>query len=383
MKKAVMALSGGMDSTSLLLRLLREGYSVSCISYEYGQKHRVEIDRSKSNIEYLQSMNLPIEQKIVNLESAMMIFNSSLISGGKDIPEGHYEEEQMKSTVVPNRNAIFTSIMYGYALSIASKSNKNVIIALGVHSGDHAIYPDCRPEFYKSLEHAFSIGNWDSELVKLELPYIDGDKESILRDAIKSCEELKLDFDLIFSNTNTSYNPDEKGRSSGKSGADIERILAFNAIERKDPVEYVDDWDTVLQNAIEVERMHKDEYYKEKLTELQYMVTRQSGTERPFTGMYNSEKRNGVYKCICCEHELFSSSGKYDSGCGWPAFHTELDSAGITRIEDYSMGMIRTEVRCSKCDAHLGHVFKDGPAAYGGERYCINSASLIFEEVEE
>ena len=382
MKKAVMALSGGMDSTSLLLRLLREGYSVSCISYEYGQKHRIEIDRSKSNIEYLRSMDLPIEQKIVNLESAMMIFNSSLIIGGEDIPEGHYEEEQMKSTVVPNRNAIFSSILYGYALSIASKLNKKVIIALGVHSGDHAIYPDCRPEFYKSLEHAFSIGNWDSELVKLELPYIDGDKESILRDAIKSCEELKLDFDLIFSNTNTSYNPDEKGRSSGKSGADIERILAFNAIDRIDPVEYVDDWGIVLQNAVEVERMHKDEYYKQKLTELQYMVTRQSGTERPFTGIYNSEKRNGIYKCICCEHELFSSSGKYDSGCGWPAFHTELDLAGITRIEDYSMGMVRTEVRCSKCDAHLGHVFNDGPAAFGGERYCINSASLIFEELE-
>ena len=382
MKKAVMALSGGMDSTSLLLRLLREGYSVSCISYEYGQKHRIEIDRAKTNVEYLKSFNLPIEQKIVDLSSAMMIFNSSLIKGGEDIPEGHYEEKQMKSTVVPNRNAIFSSILYGYALSIASKSSENVIVALGVHSGDHAIYPDCRPEFYTSLEHAFSIGNWDSELVKIDLPYIDGDKESILRDALKSCDEMDLDFDLIFSNTNSSYNPDEMGRSSGKSGADIERILAFNAINRQDPVEYIDEWNNVLQNALEVERKHKDEYYREKLTELQYMVTRQAATERPFTGKYNSEKRKGIYKCICCEHELFSSSGKYDSGCGWPAFHSELNSAEITRIEDFSMGMVRTEVICSKCDAHLGHVFNDGPTAFGGERYCINSASLIFEEDE-
>ena len=113
------------------------------------------------------------------------------------------------------------------------------------------------------------------------------------------------------------------------------------------------------------------------------MVTRQAGTERPFTGLYNSEKRNGIYKCICCEHELFSSDTKFDSGCGWPAFHSELDVAAINRIEDYSMGMIRTEVRCSKCDAHLGHVFNDGPAAYGGERYCINSASMLFEVIEK
>ena len=383
MKKAVMALSGGMDSTALLLKLLSENYSVRCISYEYGQKHRVEIDRSKLNIEYLQSNELDVEQNIVDLESAMLIFSSSLINGGEDIPEGHYEEEQMKSTVVPNRNAIFSSILYGYALSVAVKSNQEVIIALGVHSGDHAIYPDCRPEFYKSLEHAFSIGNWDSELVKFHLPYIDGDKESILRDALISCEKLNLDFDLIFSNTNTSYNPDKMGRSSGKSGADIERILAFNAINRKDPIEYIDDWNTVLKDALEVEKMHKDEYYKEKLTELQYIVTRQSGTERPFTGIYNSEKRKGIYKCICCEHELFSSEGKYDSGCGWPAFHSELETASIRRIQDNSLGMVRIEVRCSKCDAHLGHVFEDGPAAFGGERYCINSASMIFEEDEK
>ena len=382
MKRAVMALSGGMDSTAMMLRLLREGFSVNCISYEYGQKHRIEIDRSKSNIEYLQSLNYSIDQKIVNLESAMMIFNSSLIRGGEDIPEGHYEEEQMKSTVVPNRNAIFSSILYGYALSLATKSNEKVVIALGVHSGDHEIYPDCRPEFYNSLEHAFSIGNWDSELVKFHLPYVEGDKESILRDALHSCDELNLDFDLIMANTNTSYNPDELGRSSGKSGADVERILAFNAIGKEDPVEYVDDWNTVLQNALEVERRHKDDYYRDKLTELQYMVTRQAGTERPFTGLYNSEKRNGIYKCICCEHELFSSDTKFDSGCGWPAFHSELDAAVINRIEDYSMGMIRTEVRCSKCDAHLGHVFNDGPAAYGGERYCINSASMLFEVIE-
>ena len=113
--------------------------------------------------------------------------------------------------------------------------------------------------------------NWDSEKVSFELPYIDGDKKSILLDALKSCEALEIDFDTIFSNTNTSYNPDSEGRSSGKSGADIERILAFKAIDRVDPVEYIDSWEVVLSNAVEVEMRHKDEYYREKLTELQYL----------------------------------------------------------------------------------------------------------------
>ena len=380
MKIAVMALSGGMDSTSLLLRLLNEGYQVHCISYEYGQKHRIEIDRSVLNIEYLKSNNFDVLHEIVDLQGAMSIFNSSLLKDGSDVPEGHYEEEQMKSTVVPNRNAIFSSILYGYAISIAVKNNTNVKIALGVHSGDHAIYPDCRPQFYNALEHAFQIGNWDSDKVSFELPYITGDKESILLDAVKSCNELKIDFDTIFSNTNTSYNPDAEGRSSGKSGADIERILAFKAIGRIDPVEYVDSWEVVLSNAVKVEMKHKDEYYREKLTDLQYMVTRQGGTERAFTGIYDKERREGIYRCICCGHILFTSSNKYDSGCGWPAFHSESEGAGILRIPDNSMGMLRIEVRCSKCDAHLGHVFEDGPRSFGGERYCINSASLNFEE---
>ena len=111
---------------------------------------------------------------------------------------------------------------------------------------------------YEKLENAFQVGNWDSEKVSFYLPYLKGDKETILMDAEKSLDKLNLDFDTIFANTNTSYNPDEQGRSSGKSGADIERILAFNAIGRKDPVPYVDDWSKVLEHAIKVEKEHKE-----------------------------------------------------------------------------------------------------------------------------
>ena len=257
MMRAVMCLSGGMDSTALLMRLLADGYAVSCLTYDYGQKHSIEISRAKSNIEYLSENEFEVEHTVVDLKSAMGMFHSALTTEGYHIPEGHYETEQMKNTVVPNRNAIFSSILYGQALSVALGEGCEVVIALGVHSGDHEIYPDCRPEFYESLEHAFSLGNWDSDKVSFYLPYIDGDKCTILQDALDSVEKLCLDFDTVFQNTNTSYNPDIYGRSSGKSGADVERILAFHAIGRRDPVVYVDDWETVLQNAIFTEKQHE------------------------------------------------------------------------------------------------------------------------------
>ena len=375
-----MSLSGGMDSTSVLIRLINEGYKIDCLSFNYGQKHVIEIEKAIENIAYLTREGYQIKHQIIDMTSAMSIFHSSLTNEEIIVPEGHYEETQMKSTVVPNRNAIFSSIIYGYALSIVAKEDINVKIALGVHSGDHAIYPDCRPEFYQSLETSFRLGNWDSERVDFYLPYVNGDKVTILNDAMKSCQELGIDFDTIFSNTITSYNPDNEGRSSGKSGSDIERILAFHKIGRRDPIEYIEPWEKVLQNAITTENDFKDEEYRNRLTKIQYDVTRNSATERPFTGEYWDEKREGEYLCICCGRKLFTSEMKYDSGCGWPSFHTEHDDANIEQIEDRSHGMYRVEVKCSYCDAHLGHIFNDGPINNGGKRYCINSASIDFVE---
>ena len=375
-----MSLSGGMDSTSVLIRLINEGYKIDCLSFNYGQKHVIEVEKAIENIAYLSRKGYQIKHQIIDLTSAMSIFHSSLTNEEIIVPEGHYEETQMKSTVVPNRNAIFSSIIYGYALSIVAKEDINVKIALGVHSGDHAIYPDCRPEFYQSLETSFRLGNWDSERVDFYLPYVNGDKVTILNDAMKSCQDLGIDFDTIFSNTITSYNPDNEGRSSGKSGSDIERILAFHKIGRRDPIEYIEPWEKVLQNAITTENDFKDEEYRNRLTKIQYDVTRNSATERPFTGEYWDEKREGEYLCICCGRKLFTSEMKYDSGCGWPSFHTEHEDANIEQIEDRSHGMYRVEVKCSYCDAHLGHIFNDGPMNKGGKRYCINSASIDFVE---
>ena len=121
----------------------------------------------------------------------------------------------------------------------------------------------------------------------------------------------------------------------------------------------------------------------ENLSELSFHVTQQNGTERPFTGILNKEIRKGNYTCIVCDTLLFTDQMKFDSGCGWPSFHTEHPDAGIRHIEDYTHGMHRIEVQCKQCDAHLGHIFNDGPRQFGGQRYCINSASLQFEELDE
>ena len=222
-KHVVVSLSGGMDSSTLLLRCLKEYDTVTALSFDYGQKHRVELERAQSLVDYINGNptrifihdELPdgnisyslVTYRQIKLDGLVDLLNSALVTGGDDVPEGHYAEENMKATVVPNRNKIFASITQAVALSIAEKTGESCDIAMGIHAGDHAIYPDCRQEFRDADDAAFRIGNWGSEKVGYFTPYLEGDKFTILQDGEGLCSELGLKFDEVYSRTNTSYKP--------------------------------------------------------------------------------------------------------------------------------------------------------------------------------
>ena len=300
-KQAVLSLSGGMDSSSLLLHLLANGYEVTALSFDYGQKHNVELERAKELVDYLNSKAdevkyksetsevilhhfLRVKHQVIKLDGLAQLLNSSLVSGGSEVPEGHYAEENMKVTVVPNRNKIFSSIIQAVALSIAEQKNTECVIAMGIHAGDHAIYPDCRQEFRDIDYEAFKAGNWGAEKVTYYTPYLTGDKYTILEDGAACCNTLGLDFNAVYSRTNTSYKPiyiedqvetdidlfgtkqvitfSGKWYSDYKSASSVERVEAFLKLGRPDPVQYEDetglvDWETVVQYVQNILTSHE------------------------------------------------------------------------------------------------------------------------------
>jgi 7-cyano-7-deazaguanine synthase len=242
MKQAVLSLSGGMDSSTLLLHLLANDYKVTALSFDYGQKHRVELERAQQLVDYLNSKASetlakndlgetikhnfePITYQTIKLDGLTSLLDSALVEGGDDVPEGHYEEDNMKATVVPNRNKIFSSLIQSVALSIANKTESAVKIAMGIHAGDHAIYPDCRQEFRDADYKAFAEGNWDAQRVGLYTPYLNGDKFDILKDGEVCCKELGIDFNEVYKRTNTSFKPifvkDNNNRVSGSWYSDF------------------------------------------------------------------------------------------------------------------------------------------------------------------
>jgi 7-cyano-7-deazaguanine synthase len=284
-KHVVVSLSGGMDSSTLLLRCLKEYDSVTAISFDYGQKHRVELERAQSLVDYVNGEMIAgteIMYRQIQLNGLVDLLDSALVTGGEDVPEGHYAEDNMKATVVPNRNKIFASITQAVALSVANRTGETCDIAMGIHAGDHAIYPDCRQEFRDADDAAFRIGNWEAERVGYFTPYLEGDKFTILQDGEVLCEELGLNFDEVYKRTNTSYKPIkitypsqkspipgeeiESGEthewfSDYKSASSVERVEAFIKLGRPDPAPYADEtgpvtWEHVVTEVTKVLNNH-------------------------------------------------------------------------------------------------------------------------------
>ena len=287
-KHVVVSLSGGMDSSTLLLRALSEFDTVTAVSFDYGQKHRVELERAQALVDYINSnFEKPIEvngetvyatirYRQIKLDGLSALLNSALVTGGDEVPEGHYAAENMKATVVPNRNKIFSSITQAIALSIANETKEECSIALGIHAGDHDIYPDCRQEFRDADDHAFRMGNWDSDRVSYWTPYLEGNKFTILEDGEKLCEELGLEFDEVYKRTNTSYKPIKwysrketnayEWYSDYKSASSVERVEAFIKLGRPDPAEYADEtgpvsWEYVVDQVSQVLSQHNSPAY--------------------------------------------------------------------------------------------------------------------------
>ena len=283
-KYAVLSLSGGMDSSTLLLHLLKEGFEVTALSFDYGQKHKIELERATELVEYIngqfivdeeaKTIDYPfnVKHQIIKLDGLAQLLNSTLVEGGAEVPEGHYAEENQRQTVVPNRNKIFSSIIQAVALSIADKNKSECSIAMGIHAGDHSIYPDCRQDFRDADFDAFIIGNWGAENVNVYTPYLDTDKFGILQDGEKCCKELDLNFDEVYKRTNTSYKPiyistfeklegenytPGKWYSDYKSASSVERVEAFIKLGRPDPCSYADEtgpvsWETVKSHVEQV-----------------------------------------------------------------------------------------------------------------------------------
>ena len=250
-QKAIVLFSGGLDSTTTLAIAKNDGYELLAISFNYGQRHKIELEKAKIIAECTGIK----EHLIVNID--LRQFGHSALTDYIDVPINREEQEMSISipvTYVPARNTIFLS----YALAYAEvKQCENIF--LGVNTVDYSGYPDCRPEFYKSLLDSLKIGNWGGELISDYMPYIDYSKAAILKETLSMIKNLGFDYKTIYRNTNTSYSPDKDGVSPGNTGSDIERILAFNKLGLEDPIVYKEGWGSALKNAIKVEEDYKKE----------------------------------------------------------------------------------------------------------------------------
>lgn len=239
MKEAILSCSGGLDSTSLLLNLLRNGYNPHIVNFNYGSKqNKLELKGLKKNLNYLKKKGYNIDYQTINISSAMKDLYSSLTRNNLEVAEGKYTRETEEDIFVPNRNAIFASIIFAKALTIYKDTQNDVSICMGIHGGEHDLYPDCTPEFFNSLFESFQKGNFHSEHIHAYNPYVEVNKQKVLEDGLQSCKELNLDYKKIYKNTLSCYKPNEKGLSCGKCPTCLERLEIFENLGLKDPSKY-------------------------------------------------------------------------------------------------------------------------------------------------
>lgn len=214
--KAIVILSGGMDSTTLLYDVINQGYDTKALSFNYGQKHKLELDKARQT-----TSKLNIPHKIVSLDSLSELAPSALTRSDWNVPEGHFAAPIMKETIVPNRNMVLLALAGAYA--IGEKAN---VLFYGAHAGDHDIYPDCRPEFVKAIQEALGLADWHK--LRLEAPYLNINKGDIVKKGL----DLNVDYGLTW----TCYKGVEP--ACGKCGSCTERLDAFASNNIEDVIKY-------------------------------------------------------------------------------------------------------------------------------------------------
>tara|TARA_Y100000385_G_C12880462_1_gene545538 strand:- start:26 stop:682 length:657 start_codon:yes stop_codon:yes gene_type:complete len=216
-EKIVVIFSGGMDSFTLLNRMVKEGHYVSAVTFDYGQRHAKEIKYAESAC-----LELQVPHKVIDITAINQLIQGSSLTSNINIPEGHYADKTMRSTIVPNRNMILLSLAVGYAVSINAAK-----VFYGAHTGDHAIYPDCRPEFVKKMNDVCTVANY--EPIEIVTPYLHYDKGQIVKEGLL--------MGLDYSKTWSCYNG--KDLACGKCGACFERKEAFALNHMSDPSGYI------------------------------------------------------------------------------------------------------------------------------------------------
>lgn len=238
MKIAVLSFSGGMDSSSLLFKVLTEGYDgVYCYSFDYGQRHSIEIEKSQELVQALNNAGFNVNYQLIDVRDVFSDSQSAIgVNKAEEVPENEYNTENLKVTVVENRNVIFSAIIYGKALALSKKHNADVDILMGVHNSDEAVYPDCRQESVEMARELYRISNYGSERIDYKAPFVDVTKSQVLEAGLEALEKLGLPAE-IYSHTSSCYNPHE-GKACGKCATCLDRLKAFKNAGIQDPIPY-------------------------------------------------------------------------------------------------------------------------------------------------